>query len=697
MKKITFLFALLLAITGTTAKAQVVPQISTGEMVYEYNILLMEKTRYVRNDYETASGREGNIKHDGTLSETTSLRVKLVQTEGEYFRIVPLNVENYDNAYICAAGTNAGNAIKYSMETARSEWKLYEQNAANRVYHVLLKDDNTKGISMNSTGSSVPSTLLVAANYANSNSRVQFIPANANAENATVLPKVETILANGGNTGYLAVTDALHTALQTAYNNFSTSGTSENLAAVKTAYDNYKASTAVVLPSAGTVYHIDWIFAAPKSIYNSGDVSWGTFDASKNNYYWKIVDGKLMNGNGQYIQWDGKDENNDHLTVTGNAAEATAVVITPITGDNQFKIKFEGGNRYFHANNHGSGGGSGSNIITWDTSADPDGASAWRFNEISGYDLYTVAVAGLPEDILYEGGVSLNNTDQKAYNGGFFVKEGDAFAAADFAALSVEGFQSNGITVSSNTITVTYRVNDAVFANTLQTHVDEAEELLAIQGLGYPRTGSDARTELQEMVALAKAAIADHSLIVGDEIEHLNAKIAAYRTSTDVELPADGKAYTITSVQQTGNYVLYFDDAAAGDNTLKIGAKDAAASEYGASAIFVCRRVGDKCVFVNAGKGNYLSYRGKNANYAESMNAYTMQSTNAATVGGNVTAEIPFGLFCPYAKRTTAANASEGSLIVSINTTTFVGANDNFDQNIGYKNNYSNSLVELKL
>lgn len=175
--------------------------------------------------------------------------------------------------------------------------------------------------------------------------------------------------------------------------------------------------------------------------------------------------------------------------------------------------------------------------------------STWRFNLSSAdtyvsenYDVYTVVITGAPE----------GNTPTVTYNkegytgiasvfagGTFFVEKGTTASAEDFTATEIADYSST-ITISGNTITVTYDWK------ILETIAKIAAEIAKFgQQVGYPLT-------VPENVATALAAAQ-----ATPNAENLTALQTAYDaiwgslTATDIKLPEDGKVYRIKNYIKT--------------------------------------------------------------------------------------------------------------------------------------------------
>ncbi len=125
----------------------------------------------------------------------------------------------------------------------------------------------------------------------------------------------------------------------------------------------------------------------------------------------------------------------------------------------------------------------------------------------------------------------------------------------------------------------------------------EVEVALAKNGVGYPKADDATRTELAEAAELDAA-------VVGNKVyvQTLEEALSAYKTSTNIQLPEDGKAYVISSVQP-GATDFYFTINAS--NALELTETKPTSNE----GFFICKKVGEKYAFVNA-NGGYLAFKG---------------------------------------------------------------------------------------
>lgn len=213
--------------------------------------------------------------------------------------------------------------------------------------------------------------------------------------------------------------------------------------------------------------------------------------------------------------------------------------------------------------------------------------ATFQFSKVSdealaAYDVYTVSITG---DITTGSVTSTNAANkgtQTVYPGGnFFFTAGTALTGSDFNAPDVTDYNKT-ITVdaANKKIVVSYQ-----FAKTPGELQNTAVELLSHKGAGYPTESAAVRTTLINVLAST------------DDVVALNNAINAYkRSTTDIQMPEDGKVYVITNVQQDGT--CYHFSYSTG--------RLAAVKDKTKAAKFVCRVVNGKYVFVNVEDGKYL-------------------------------------------------------------------------------------------
>ena len=153
-----------------------------------------------------------------------------------------------------------------------------------------------------------------------------------------------------------------------------------------------------------------------------------------------------------------------------------------------------------------------------------------------------------------------------------------------------------------------------------------AEQALTLDGVGYPVASE--RENLNNTVAAAKAFNTS-----GAWYKEMVNTLTAYASTTNINLPEDGKAYTFTNVQKNGTkYYLNFTGS-----DLVISTNAAEATPY------VCKSLGSgKFAFVN-NEGKFLIVKGKDAGgygnkgYTDTFDAAYSSLTIAKLAGTDVT------------------------------------------------------------
>lgn len=202
--------------------------------------------------------------------------------------------------------------------------------------------------------------------------------------------------------------------------------------------------------------------------------------------------------------------------------------------------------------------------------------------DLAAYDIYTLEITGATIANVSSTNAA-NKGTQTVYPGGnFFFTAGTSLTSSDFNAPDVTDYNKT-ITVdaANKKIVVAYQ-----FTKELSELQATATELLSHKGVGYPTESAAARTTLTTAAE-------------GTDAVALNEAIKAYKRSTaDIQMPEDGKAYRIKVPYVDGkvNY-LY-------SSTAKVGNK-ADADITDNDKVFVCRKVDNNYVFVT-NNGTYF-------------------------------------------------------------------------------------------
>lgn len=215
----------------------------------------------------------------------------------------------------------------------------------------------------------------------------------------------------------------------------------------------------------------------------------------------------------------------------------------------------------------------------------------WEFAQVNANNIYNV------ECNIEDGYVTYNSTGEKAKNHGFFLLSSEA-QVADFTASKVGYYEPATVSIKGSTINVNYTYN-------LEKIKQLAHEALKKTGVGYPTTNAATRTTLENAVET-------------DDVTAIVTALNAFKRSTaDIQMPEDGKAYRIKVpyINGTANY-LYC-------NGNKVGNKVYNDITNENDKVFVCHKVNGKYMFAT-NHGTYLSW-------ADSDNGDKSYNTSAQT------------------------------------------------------------------
>lgn len=269
-------------------------------------------------------------------------------------------------------------------------------------------------------------------------------------------------------------------------------------------------------------------------------------DASTNNYIWKITnDGTstsfgIVNGQGSPVKF----EDGDH----GSMGKTACSTLTPIKTTSLESVLF---NEYLHNpgnndDNHDYGIYKG--VAVWKNT--DNHTTRWKLEKVDVtskkiYNVTSITVNGTASTTAY-----LSKGEEKACVNGFFISDAD-LTNADFTATT--GYNAVITVNADKTISVAYTLNK----EGLQSVVDEANALLKKRGVGYPLEGSNAYKALKTIVESAEEVIANESTAqYVSAYEQLQSQMTTYRaTTTDIQMPEDGKVYRIYALWAGGRKV----------------------------------------------------------------------------------------------------------------------------------------------
>ena len=262
---------------------------------------------------------------------------------------------------------------------------------------------------------------------------------------------------------------------------------------------------------------------------------------------------------------------------------------------------------------------------------------------LAAYDVYAVSIIGDATT----GSVTSTNTANKGtktvYNGGsYFFTAGTSISESDFTIPDVACCTKTvAFDASAKTLTVNYTLDESL--------ITKAENVLGKIGIGYPTATSVARTNLSKAITNAKASktLANYNT--------LSSAYTAYLTTSEVQMPEDGKAYTFTAEFIDGA-TYYMDYAEDGYKLQETKSKNN--SDYPVTATLVCRKVGDKYTFANnagkyivwrsSSKGDETTALNKNKGYVDAYGENVALTIEKATKTGNYIANKETADFFGY-------------------------------------------------
>lgn len=240
------------------------------------------------------------------------------------------------------------------------------------------------------------------------------------------------------------------------------------------------------------------------------------------------------------------------------------------------------------------------------------------------YTISSITMNGVANTTIY-----ISKGEEKARVNGFFISD-VALTKADFTATT--GYDAE-ITVNDadKTISVAYTLNK----EGLQAVVDEANALLNKRGVGYPLEGSHAYNALKTIVESAEHAIANESTAeYYAAYEQLQTQMATYRaTTTDIQMPEDGKVYRIYAKWDNG--VKYYAVNAAG----KTNTTGVLSPTTDGTSTWIAQKLGDNqynFVAVKADDNSIFTYGTVTTIYTKPTNKGIIGQINLRT-GDNTT------------------------------------------------------------
>ncbi|MDO4930477.1 MAG: hypothetical protein Q4E59_05020 [Bacteroidales bacterium] len=282
-------------------------------------------------------------------------------------------------------------------------------------------------------------------------------------------------------------------------------------------------------------------------------------------------------------------------------------------------------------------------LTTWGTTDSDNHYTFEPYTLATNEAIYTVSITSnftsFTPTITYNGDYTGNATVQ---NGGFYILT-TAPTADNFTVTAPDKYQGN-VAIDGTTINVTYILTAEAAAELVTDELTTANTLIAIRGVGYPTTDSEAYSTFSSAISTAQAAV-DGNTCSEATVLAIQEAISAYKSATTgIQMPEDGKAYVFTNVHPGGGnkYINYDADGL----TLEDRGTDDA-NNLPMSAKFICRVLDDgRYAFVN-NAGVYLVWRGSSEGYND-IKGYTDTYTSD---------------WCPltFVRMTTASNTGSAS------------------------------------
>jgi len=287
--------------------------------------------------------------------------------------------------------------------------------------------------------------------------------------------------------------------------------------------------------------------------------------------------------------------------------------------------------------------------------------------DMSDLNVYNVVIEGA--ETAY---VKLKTTNEVAINGGFFlVSTGTTLSENDLEAPEVE-FHTSTLSVDNDNKTITVHY-ETLYAQQLRALITESEDAVSRTGVGYPTADNAVRGSLQQAIETAKQVTTPGEA----DVTALQTALTAYKSATTgIQMPEDGKAYTITGVGFQGNryYMNYTGDG--GYNV--VATTETSNANYPESAKLICRKLENgKYVFTN-NDGKYFIWRGTGTDDGHNSNkgydnAYTSEwcdlIVDRLKVGDHTpkTADAMFGYMSIQGKRSSAPGGNNYFVIKTEN------------------------------
>ena len=317
--------------------------------------------------------------------------------------------------------------------------------------------------------------------------------------------------------------------------------------------------------------------------------------------------------------------------------------------------------------------------------ADGQDAFLWAFvgNPFDGYKIMNKA-AGATMILSSSTNTSDGNTGAKTYplltssadldgKNTYWIPTASSYATNGFF-LAQKDYSSNKMNARDGKLAYWNGGADAGSTFQVTTLADFANydfaTLLSDAGkVGFPKTSSAAYTELNRVNTLGqgRATVLD--------VENA---ISAYKKANDIQLPVDGKAYTIA------NYSRY-DDGTTRYLNYTAGSALSVSDDVDNASVFVCKQLSDGVYAFVTSDGKVLTWMHSDDGYKENNKSYGYSSEygttysnysdwNKITVKKNGSTEVDYGFLRMVARR----NSTNSSFIIRGDNGTWDRAGDSY-------------------
>ena len=356
-------------------------------------------------------------------------------------------------------------------------------------------------------------------------------------------------------------------------------------------------------------------------------------DGDTNNYLWKITnDGKsatigIVNGQGSPIT----REDGNH----GDKGIKSCSYLTPSNLTDLTNVLFK---EYLHSPQDGDGNHKyGTDdvykgVAFWDKTDNE--TTRWVLTKVDvDAKAYTVSVVTTSTSTTkpYITRTLADGTKEYAFNSGFFVSDAD-LDETSLTASTLEGYETPEIKVDNTAKTVT-----AYYAkfDDLTALLASARELYNTRGVGYPLSASTAHIQLAAVIDGASGITAESSAKdCAEAYTHLQNAITNYRsTTTDIQMPEDGKVYKMYALWDDGRKV-YAANIAGHTVNSKFSTKgiltDCPADNTG---YWIIQKNGDVYTIVSATADNVFTYVNQDAKKANTAVSVKLEPSRMKEIG----------------------------------------------------------------